>query len=246
MSIITPKVKPLLVYGTQIENLIGSEYADTLTGNDADNHIFGGAGGDTIRGGLGNDVLDGGLGNDTLIGGVGDDTYIIDSTGDSITELAGEGVGSVFSHVDFDLNGQELKNLTLIGITAKTATGNELDNVLTANNMGNTLIGNAGNDTLIGGLGADILTGGDGDDIFVFSTLLNGTMDTITDFEMGDKIKLDKAVFDVDASTLTERITYNKDTKVLSYDADGEGGADAIDFAKVEGVFEVKLDNFIL
>ncbi|OPH38015.1 Ig-like domain-containing protein [Moraxella lacunata] len=183
---------------------------------------------------------------DTLIGGVGDDTYIIDSTGDSITELAGEGVDSVFSHVDFDLNGQELENLTLIGITAKTATGNELDNVLTANNMGNTLIGNAGNDTLIGGLGADILTGGDGDDIFVFSTLLNGTMDTITDFEMGDKIKLDKAVFDVDASTLTERITYNKDTKVLSYDADGEGGADAIDFAKVEGVFEVKLDNFIL
>ncbi|MBE9579436.1 MULTISPECIES: Ig-like domain-containing protein [Moraxella] len=233
-------------YGTQIENLIGSEYADTLTGNDADNHIFGGAGGDTIRGGLGNDVLDGGLGNDTLIGGVGDDTYIIDSTGDSITELAGEGVDSVFSHVDFDLNGQELENLTLIGITAKTATGNELDNVLTANNMGNTLIGKAGNDTLIGGLGADILTGGDGDDIFVFSTLLNGTMDTITDFETGDKIKLDKAVFDVDASTLTERITYNKDTKVLSYDADGEGGADAIDFAKVEGVFEVKLDNFIL
>ena len=96
MSIITPKVKPLLVYGTQIENLIGSEYADTLTGNDADNHIFGGAGGDTIRGGLGNDVLDGGLGNDTLIGGGGGD-----GTGDSITELAGEGVDSVFSHVDF-------------------------------------------------------------------------------------------------------------------------------------------------
>ena len=233
-------------YGTQIENLIGSDYADKMTGNDANNHIFGGAGNDTIDGGRGNDVLDGGRGNDKLIGGVGDDTYIIDSTDDSIIERAGEGVDSVFSRVDFNLNGQELENLTLIGMSAKTATGNELDNVLTANNMGNALIGNAGNDTLVGGLGADILTGGHGDDIFVFAKLLNGTIDTISDFEMGDKIKLDKAVFDVDASTLTERIIYNKNTKILSYDADGEGGADAIDFAKVIGVFEVKPDNFIL
>jgi Ca2+-binding RTX toxin-like protein len=56
------------------ENLIGSAYADSLTGSGPANIITGGAGADSISGGGGADTLDGGLDNDTLIGGSAADT----------------------------------------------------------------------------------------------------------------------------------------------------------------------------
>ena len=70
---------------TNINNLIGTNQADTLTGNTNANTLFGGDGGDTLdggdgkdtlRGGDGGDTLDGGDGKDTLRGGDGEDTLI--------------------------------------------------------------------------------------------------------------------------------------------------------------------------
>jgi methionine-rich copper-binding protein CopC/Ca2+-binding RTX toxin-like protein len=58
----------------RIENVRGSEYADTLTGDDQDNILQGRAGDDVITGGGGNDTLHGGAGNDSLEGGAGTDT----------------------------------------------------------------------------------------------------------------------------------------------------------------------------
>ncbi|MGG5870978.1 retention module-containing protein [Pseudomonas peli] len=59
-----------------IENLIGSNSNDTLTGNNSANLLFGGAGGDTLVGNGGDDILIGGLGADTMTGGSGKDTYL--------------------------------------------------------------------------------------------------------------------------------------------------------------------------
>ena len=59
----------------EFENLIGSRYADRLTGDSANNRL---------DAGLGNDTLDGGLGADTMRGGLGDDTYIVDDGGDVV------------------------------------------------------------------------------------------------------------------------------------------------------------------
>ncbi|WP_181702018.1 cadherin domain-containing protein [Chthonobacter albigriseus] len=59
-----------------IENLIGSEYADTFTGNAGNNVIDGGAGNDALAGGGGSDTLTGGEGNDTLTGGSGSDSIV--------------------------------------------------------------------------------------------------------------------------------------------------------------------------
>ncbi|PSH58658.1 hypothetical protein CU100_13920 [Phyllobacterium endophyticum] len=56
------------------ENLVGSQWADTLTGNTKNNQLFGMGGNDTIRGLGGNDKLLGGDGNDILIGGAGADS----------------------------------------------------------------------------------------------------------------------------------------------------------------------------
>ena len=48
-----------------IENVLGSNYADEITGNDLNNWMRGAAGDDLLNGGAGNDSLDGGLGQDT-------------------------------------------------------------------------------------------------------------------------------------------------------------------------------------
>ncbi len=53
-------------FGTEIEDLQGTAFADSLSGNELNNSIQGGAGNDTISGGAGNDTLDGGLGSDVL------------------------------------------------------------------------------------------------------------------------------------------------------------------------------------
>lgn len=58
-----------------IENLIGSNYADKLTGNSLANMLNGGSGNDTIDGSSGDDLLIGGAGMDSLIGGLGNDTF---------------------------------------------------------------------------------------------------------------------------------------------------------------------------
>jgi Ca2+-binding RTX toxin-like protein len=64
------------LYG-DIENLIGSEFDDSLTGTIDANVIYGGAGNDEIWGSGGGDRLIGGAGDDFLSGGAyGTDTYV--------------------------------------------------------------------------------------------------------------------------------------------------------------------------
>jgi serralysin len=69
---------------TEIENLLGSSFNDTLTGSQFVNALVGGAGDDVISAGNGNDSLSGGLGNDTLTGGVGKDNFRLDTALSSI------------------------------------------------------------------------------------------------------------------------------------------------------------------
>ncbi len=82
-----------------------------------------------------------------------------------------------------------------------TLTGGAGDDVLRGRRGADTLEGGAGDDTLRGGRGADTLTGGAGDDTltggrgadtFVFAA--GDGADTITDFEAGDRIRLDGVV----------------------------------------------------
>jgi Ca2+-binding RTX toxin-like protein len=60
----------------EIENVTGSDYADTLTGDSGANVLKGGGGADTLSGGGGADRLVGGAGDDLLIGGTGTDVLI--------------------------------------------------------------------------------------------------------------------------------------------------------------------------
>jgi Ca2+-binding RTX toxin-like protein len=116
--------------------------------------LTGTAGNDILTGGIGNDTLDGGAGRDRMIGGAGNDIYVVDTTGEVIVELTGEGTDTVQSGVSLTL-AANVENLTLLGTATISGTGNAMDNLLTGNSGNNTLNGGAGADTLIGGLGND-------------------------------------------------------------------------------------------
>ncbi|MBD2139957.1 hypothetical protein H6F39_00795 [Anabaena sp. FACHB-1250] len=96
------------------------------------------------------DVFEGRSGTDTFNGGAGDDIYIVDSTTDTITENANEGIDTIQSSVTLTL-ATNVENLTLTGTAAINGTGNAGNNVITGNAGNNTLDGGAGNDTLNGG-----------------------------------------------------------------------------------------------
>lgn len=67
----------------QVENLLGSAFADRLTGDNGANRITGGAGNDTLSGGGGDDVLLGGAGQDVMTGGAGADRFIFSNMAES-------------------------------------------------------------------------------------------------------------------------------------------------------------------
>jgi serralysin len=75
---------PLTFSVSQFENVIGSGFADSITGNTANNSLSGGGGNDTISGLAGSDTLDGGAGNDSLDGGIGNDTLLGGSGNDTL------------------------------------------------------------------------------------------------------------------------------------------------------------------
>ena len=154
---LSANVENLTLTGTSKINGTGNSLDNSLTGNTANN---------TLNGGAGNDTLSGGGGSDTLVGNMGDDTYVVDSTGDVVTELAGEGDDTVSSSITYTL-GTNVENLTLTGASLVNGTGNAADNVIYGNAVNNTLTGGSGNDLLNGGTGSgvDTLVGDAGNDV---------------------------------------------------------------------------------
>lgn len=135
---------------SNFQNVIGSAYGDTITGDSNDNVLSGGAGNDILIGGGGNDVLVGGPGNDSMDGGTGTNTvdYSHDPAGVTVDLSAGTATDG--------WGGSD----TLTNI--QNVIGSAYDDVITGNSSGNVLIGGDGNDTLTGGSGDDILDGGSG------------------------------------------------------------------------------------
>ncbi|WP_095090703.1 beta strand repeat-containing protein [Mesorhizobium sophorae] len=121
-------------------------------------HINGGEANDTLSGLGGNDTISGDAGADLMSGGTGDDTYFVDDYGDHVVEVNGQGIDTVNSTVSFNLSGQELEKLTLIGARNINGTGNSIANVIT---------GNSGNNVIDGLGGADTMSGAQGNDTYI-------------------------------------------------------------------------------
>ena len=145
---------------TSIENLIGSQYNDTLTGDGNDN------------------VIEGGLGNDALVGGLGTDTVSYAGSAVGVTVNLGMqgGPQNTFGAGTDTLSGFE--NLL----------GSAFNDGLMGDALQNTLTGGAGDDTLNPGMSinpgaVDLLDGGSGSDTAAFNlpsdvtATLNGAVD---------------------------------------------------------------------
>ncbi|WP_296201287.1 cadherin domain-containing protein [Sphingorhabdus sp.] len=174
-----------------IENVVGSSFGDTLTGNGLDNRLFGLDGADTIWGGAGADVLVGDGGNDSLFGDAGEDNLAGGDGNDIIyggteKDLLDGGVG------DDALYGEAGDDTLIGGAGADTLSGGDGNDVLGSGDGNDTLTGGAGNDTLSGGAGNDTLGGDAGNDIYVFDRFSGA--DTLTDTSGTNVITFDASV----------------------------------------------------
>jgi Ca2+-binding RTX toxin-like protein len=173
---------------SNIEEVEGGHYGNTIIGNALSNKLVGGnaadilrggAGSDTLKGGAGNDVLDdygsndsvggndildGGLGNDTLFGRNGADT-LIGGAGDDYLD-AGEEDDLVRGGDGQDTMYGYTGNDTLEGGEGSDwADGGSGNDLLDGGAYNDTLFGRIGHDTLKGGTGNDYLDAGEDDDL---------------------------------------------------------------------------------
>lgn len=206
---------------SNIENVIGSNFADQIAGTAGDNkieglngndvlngrggndEIFGGGGADTITGGAGEDHMDGGIGFDTVsyLGAAAGVTIDVDTGG-----TAGDALGDTYVSVErfFGSNHGDV----LQGSNASDQLrGMGGDDVLIGDAGDDVLAGDAGDDTITGGAGTDALWGDAGSDTFVFTGSFNS--DHIRDFDSdaaGGQDFLDMLAFGIDANTFDAAI----------------------------------------
>lgn len=157
---------------SSIENLLGSDYNDTLVGSsNIANSLTGGTGNDLLEG-LGG--VSGGAG-DSFNGSLGYDTVSFDhasasvvaslttsfSAGPAVTQ-SGDAENAVYSSVEYML-------------------GSKFSDQLIGNEVDNSIAGGDGNDTLEGMAGADTLRGGDGTDTASFAHATSYVYASLTD-----------------------------------------------------------------
>ncbi|MET3926872.1 calcium-binding protein [Devosia sp. 2618] len=226
-----------------IENVRGSNNADTIVGNDVANLLegFGGndliaglGGNDILKGGAGNDELQGGAGNDRLHGGSGNDRLFGEDGNDKL--FGDSGSDKLFGEAGNDtMEGGSGNDLLQGGSGTDVISGDDGNDDLKGDSGNDTLNGGAGNDKLNGGSGndklrggegKDTLTGGSGDDRFVFKsvaeisqTATSSKRDVITDFVRGsDKIDFSA----IDANT---KVSGNQAFTLRSGEQSGFTGA---------------------
>jgi Ca2+-binding RTX toxin-like protein len=176
-----------------IENVVGTDFADTLMGNGSDNVLTGGKGLDTLYGYGGQDILVAQVDDRLVDGGTGIDNLVLEyGQGFTTVTLNDDGSGSIVSAAGtVQLKGIENVEVQWV-LSSPDPTQRQV--VLTGNKLGNMLIGGNGvSDVIDGGDGSDTLVGGHADlngmghDTFVFHHGAShpNQHDVIGDFEPG-------------------------------------------------------------
>ena len=252
-------------------NITGGAGNDTITTGDDSDTVDGGADTDTISTGDGADDITGGNGNDIINAGAGDDTITEEESGtDQITggtgtdqvsyrsftsgitiDLTSDAGGAYtgFSEVSSSGASDYITEIEQILGTdfVDNMTGDTNDNLLYGYDGGDTINGGDGDDTIRGGLGSDTLDGGNNTDTLDFSDL--GGIIAITDLDLNSGTQTATASnADVDTISNFENfiLTGFDDTITAgnaSYDIDGGGGTDTIDFSNASTNLTVDLNQ---
>ena len=132
------------------DTLIGAGGNDTLLGGAGDDSLTGAGGNDTLDGGDGNDTLDGGAGTDSLSGGAGDDTILWDAGDSTVDGGTGHDI-LVVSSGDIDL-------------TAFSGTLQGIDEIDLQSDAGANVVTLTANDVMTASDDATLTIVGDGGD----------------------------------------------------------------------------------
>lgn len=172
------------------------------------------------------DALGGKEPSNVLKGGRGDDSYIVDDPSITIMERNNAGNDSVYSSVSYALP-DNVEDLALSGSDPLTATGNELNNLVSGNDGNNALYGLAGDDELSGGLGDDLIDGGEGDD----AALFDGPVADYTFTWAGEELHVSKTLADgtveMDVLLNVELLVFS-DAEILPGDLKNEAPEGAV------------------
>jgi Ca2+-binding RTX toxin-like protein len=244
-----------------IENLTGSDFADQLLGNGSENILTGGQGDDVLDGRGDEDDLIGGAGNDTLIGG--SDNDLLDGGAGIDTASYATAASAVVADLTTTSGSKgDASGDKFVGI--ENMIGSAYADTLKGDAGANIIDGGQGADRLYGRAGLDTLIGGGGADTFVFDSAFGASnIDRIADFSVADDtIHVDNAVFKTlnggalsqgafyagtAAHDADDRIVYDARTGALFYDADGNGGGAAVQFATVSpGLALTQADFYVV
>jgi serralysin len=219
-----------------VENVVGSKFDDTITGNSSANNLFGEGGNDRLNGLGGDDYLVGGTGDDTINGGTGRDS-------------AGFHFSKVGVNVDLGIRGlQDTKDGLDSFVSIEKILGSIYGDTLIGNAGINTLNGSNGRDFLAGysggqAGGGDTLIGGSGGDTFaVLGTPTRGAT-FVLDFVKGVD-KLDLSAFQregLDDFT----ITHGTGRTFIALSSPGDGESSDL-LMTLRGTFTLTIGDFIL
>ncbi|MFO0521382.1 MAG: beta strand repeat-containing protein [bacterium] len=208
-----------------LENIQGSEYADTLAGNAGDNVIWGEGGNDgRLRGAGGNDTILGGAGNDWIEGETGNDAFVGIAGNDSLDGGTGADIILGGGGNDTMIGGAEIDFLIGEAGDDLASGGAEFD-AIDGRAGSDTLNGDGGADIIFGdgfyfsfGWASDTINGGDGDDIIMGEAGENSA------FGAADLINGDAGIDQLDGSAGDDTIFGGSGNDVI----DGDVGNDVV------------------
>ncbi|WP_423603316.1 calcium-binding protein [Sphingomonas sp. MS122] len=173
---------------------------------------------------------------DALLGTAGDDIFLVDDTGDRITEAAGAGFDRVETTLDSYTLAGNVEQLIRRGAADFTGNGNLLANAMIGGAGSDTLGGLGGNDDLAGNSGDDTLAGGNGEDLLRGQSgsdmLLGGWQsDTLIGGAGADRLVGDQEW--LSSQGANDRLDGSDDADLLIGDAtniygSGKGGSDRL------------------
>lgn len=166
-----------------IENVVGSNFGDTLRGDFGDNVLTGNGGKDVLIGFNGDDELLGGAGRDILNGGNGAD--VLDGgSGIDQARYNGSSEAVQINLLDGTASGGQAEGDVLLNI--ENLFGSNHGDVLYGDDANNQILGHIGDDFLAGNGGINKLFGGAGADSFVLSDGFSFVMDFEDDIDRLD------------------------------------------------------------